>query len=387
MTGVMQTNRLAIAAIVAATLGGGWYVVTHKNGSGPAPGAEARPQPVVTRAVETRAMPVRVTAVGNVQSLSVVAVRPRVEGEIIKVHIAEGQEVKEGEPLFTLDFRAAEASRKQAEASLARDRAQLDRAKRDLERYTILLQSGSATRQKVEQLTSDVGVSEAAIKADLANIDNARLALDYAFIKAPVAGRTGTINGKLGNLAKPGDSLPLVAITQLRPITVAFSVAESHLPRIRAAMAAGPLDVAVSSGSDAGLSATGRLTFVDSAIDVATGTIALKATFTNDDTRLWPGQYVNVALTLGTEANALTVPAEAVQTGQSGQYVFVASPEGVAELRPVGVDRILDGLAVLKSGVAAGDKVVVEGQMRLGPGVKVVEKSQSAPTASAAPKS
>lgn len=373
----MQKSRLAIAAVIAAALGGGWYLTTHKGGSAPAQTAEARPQPVVTRAVEARPMPVRVTAVGNVLSPSVVTVRPRVEGEIIKVHIVEGQEVKDGEPLFTLDFRAAEASRKQAEASLARDKAQLERAKRDLDRYTTLLQSGSATKQKVEQLTSDVGVYEAAIKADLANIDNAKLALDYAFIKAPVAGRTGAINGKLGALAKPSDSLPLVTITQLRPITVAFSVAEFHLPRIRAAMAAGPLEVGVSSNADSGLNATGRLTFVDSAIDVATGTIALKATFDNTDTRLWPGQYVNVALTLGTEANALTVPAEAVQTGQSGQYVFAVTPEGTADLRPVTVDRILDGIAVIKSGVAVGDKVVVEGQMRLGPGVKVSEKPQA----------
>ncbi|MCR6631841.1 MAG: efflux RND transporter periplasmic adaptor subunit [Magnetospirillum sp.] len=377
----MQTNRLAIAAVVAAALGGGWYVIAHKNEPTVGSGLESRPQPVVTRPVEARPMPVRVTAVGNVQSLSVVPVRPRVEGEIIRVHISEGQEVKEGEPLFTLDFRAAEAARKQAEASLARDKAQLERAKRDLERYTTLLQSGSATRQKVEQLTSDVGVYEAAIKADRANIDNSQLALDYAFIKAPVAGRTGTINGKLGSLAKPGDSLPLVTITQMRPITVAFSVAETHLPRIRAAMAAGPLDVSVGSTADTGLNATGRLTFVDSTIDVATGTIALKATFANDDTRLWPGQYVNVALTLGTEAQALTVPAEAVQTGQTGQYVFVVSGEGTADLRPVVVDRILDGVAVLKSGVAAGDKVVVEGQMRLGPGVKVVEKTSPSATA------
>ncbi|MGE5516776.1 MAG: efflux RND transporter periplasmic adaptor subunit [Bacteroidota bacterium] len=370
----MQTNRLAIAVALAATLGGGWYFVSH-SGPAPAPVAEARPQLVVASAVDARPMPIRVTAVGNVLSPSVVTVRPRVEGEIVKVHIVEGQEVKEGEPLFTLDYRAAEASRKQAEASLARDKAQLDRAKRDLDRYSILLQSGSATRQKVEQLTSDVGVYQAAIKADLANIDNAKLALDYAFIKAPVAGRTGAINGKLGALAKPTDAQPLVTITQLRPITVAFSVAEFHLPRIRAAMAAGPLDVNVSSSADPGLQATGRLSFVDSTIDVTTGTIALKATFDNADTRLWPGQYVNVALTLGTEADALTVPAEAVQTGQTGQYVFTIGAGNVAEMRPVVVDRILDGIAVLRSGVAAGDKVVTEGQMRLGPGIKVMEKT------------
>jgi multidrug efflux system membrane fusion protein len=161
---------------------------------------------------------------------------------------------------------------------------------------------------------------------------------------------------------------------------VAFSVAEPHLPRIRAAMAAGPLEVVVTSTADPNLHATGRLTFVDSAIDVATGTIALKATFDNADTSLWPGQFVNTTLSLGTEAQALTVPAEAVQTGQSGQYVFAVSAGQTAELRPVVVDRIVDGLAVLRSGVAAGDKVVVEGQMRLAPGLKVAEKPQTAAT-------
>jgi len=371
----MQTSRIAIAAIVIAALGGGWYVTKDKPAAQqPQAGAEARPQPVVTRMVEAKPMPVRVTAIGNVLSPSIVSVRPRVEGEIIKVHISEGQEVREGEPLFTLDYRSAEAAKRQAEASLARDKAQLDRSKRDLDRYTQLLASGSATRQKVEQLISDVGVYEAAIKADIANIDNAKLALEYANIKAPVTGRTGIINGKLGSLAKPGDAQPLVTITQLRPITVAFAVAENHLPRIRQAMAAGPLEVSVGSTSDPGLNAAGTLTFVDSAIDIATATIGLKATFANDDTRLWPGQYVNVALTLGTEAQALVVPAEAVQTGQTGQYVFVVTPQNTADLRMVSVDRILDGQAVIRTGVAAGDKVVVEGQMRLGPGAKIVEK-------------
>jgi|AGTN01.3.fsa_nt_gi RND family efflux transporter, MFP subunit len=380
----MQNARLILAAVIAAALGGGWYVFSHRQGA-PAASAEARPQPVVTRAVETRPMPVRVTAVGNVLSPSVVPVRPRVEGEIIQVHFTEGQEVREGDPLFTLDYRSAEAAKRQAEANLARDRAQLDRARRDLDRYTQLLASGSATRQKVEQLTSDVGVYQAAIKADLANIDNAKLALDYAFIKAPVAGRTGAINGKLGSLAKPGDSQPLVTITQMRPITVAFSVAETYLPRIRAALGQAPLEVAVTSAADPGLNATGRLTFVDSTIDTATGTIGLKGTFANDDTRLWPGQYVNVALTLGIEDQALVVPAEAVQTGQTGQYLFVVTPEGEADLRAVTVDRFMDGAAVIRSGVHDGEKVVVEGQMRLGPGTRVMEKAAPSSSSTAPP--
>lgn len=363
---------------VAVTLGGGWYVFSHRDTGNGSQTTEKTARPVVTHTVVPRAMPVRITAVGNVQSPSVVAVRPRVEGEIIKVHIVEGQEVNEGAPLFTLDFRSAEASRKQAEASLARDRAQLDRARRDLDRYTTLLKSGSATRQKVEQLTSDVGVYQAAIKADLAAIDNAKLALDYAFIKAPVAGRIGVIDGKLGALAKPGDAQPLVTITQLRPVTVAFAVPENHLGRIRAAMAAGPVEVAVTAGADPSSRSVGRLTFMDSAIDIATATITLKATFANDDTRLWPGQYVNVTLVLGTEADALSVPSEAVQTGQNGQYVFVVDAASKVRLVPVTVDREVDGQTVVKSGVNPGDKVVIEGQMRLAPGVEVVEKSRTA---------
>lgn len=377
----MQVRRLfLVLAAAIALLGAGWYVIGHRPSAAPTGTPQAKAQPVVTRVAESRAMPVRVTAVGNVQSLAVVAVRPRVEGEVIKVHIVEGQEVREGAPLFTLDFRAAEAAKRQAEASLARDRAQLDRARRDLDRYTQLLKSGSATPQKVEQLTSDVGVYEAAIKADRANIDNAQLALDYAFITAPVSGRTGVVNAKLGSLAKPGDSQVMVTITQMRPITVAFSVPELYLPRIRAAMAQGPLAVSVSATTDPDLNAEGRLTFVDSAIDVSTGSITLKATFDNADTRLWPGQYVNVVLVLGTEAQALTIPAEAVQTGQTGSFVFVATADGTADLRMVNVDRFMDGLAVIRAGLSAGEKVVVEGQMRLGPGTPILEKAVGVPS-------
>lgn len=372
----MQKRTIPLTLAVLAALGGGGWLLASRPAAPPpaAAKAEARPQPVVTRAAETRPMPVRVTAVGNVHALSVVPVRTRVEGEVVRVHFAEGQEVREGEPLFHLDARTAEAARRQAEAALLKDKAQLERARADLSRYAELLKTGSSTRQKVEQLTADVAVLEAAVKADQAAIDTARLSMEYAAIKAPVSGRTGIINAKLGSLAKPGDTLPLVTITQLRPINVAFSVAENHLPAIRAAMAAGPLATTVTSNSDPKLDATGRLTFIDSAIDSATGTIALKATFDNQDTRLWPGQFVNVALTLGTDAQALTVPAESVQIGQSGAYVFVVTPDSIAEIRPIVVDRTLDGIAVVSKGLAAGDKVVIEGQMRLGPGMKVMER-------------
>ncbi|OAN51473.1 efflux RND transporter periplasmic adaptor subunit [Magnetospirillum moscoviense] len=375
----MQISRPALIALALAAVAGGGWLLSSKSDQSTPPKAESRPMPVVTRAVEAKPMPVRVSAVGNVQPLSVVPVRPRAEGEVIKVHIQEGQEVLAGDILFTLDARPAEAARRQAEANLARDRAQLDRAKADLARYAKLLETGSATRQKVEQATADVAVLEAAIKSDQAAIDNARLTIDYSAIKALVPGRTGVVNAKLGSLAKPSDSQSMVTITQLRPIRVSFAVAESVLPRIRSAMAQGELPVKVTSAADPGLAATGALTFIDSAIDTQTGTIGLKATFANDDTRLWPGQFVNVSLTLGTEEAALVVPAESVQTGQIGTYVYVVTPESIAEIRPVTVDRVLDGLAVIAKGVGAGDKVVIEGQMRLGNGVKVVERTAGAP--------
>lgn len=375
----MKISRTALIALaLAAVAAAGWFL-SSKSEPPAASNAEARPMPVVTRAVEAKPMAVRVSAVGNVQPLSVVPVRPRAEGEVIKVHIQEGQEVLAGDILFTLDARPAEAARRQAEANLARDRAQLDRARADLARYAKLLETGSATRQKVEQATADVAVLEAAIKSDQAAIDNARLTIDYSAIKALVPGRTGVVNAKLGSLAKPSDGQSMVTITQLRPIRVSFAVAESVLPRIRSAMAAGELPVAVTSAADPGLAATGALTFIDSSIDTQTGTIGLKATFANDDTRLWPGQFVNVALTLGTEEAALVVPAESVQTGQIGTYVYVVKPDSTAEIHPVAVDRVLDGVAVIATGLALGDKVVIEGQMRLGNGVKVVERAAGTP--------
>ncbi len=376
----MRLSRPLLSVLLLAALGGGGYFLATRSSAPPETAKVARPQqPVITRAAEARAMPIRVIAVGNVQPLSVVGVRPRVEGAIVTVHFSEGQELREGDPLFTLDFRAAEAARRQAEANLARDRVQLIRAKADLVRYSDLLKSGSATRQRVEQSTSDVGSLEAAIKADQATIDNATLAIDYAHIKAPVAGRTGAINTKLGSLARLGETLPMVTITQLRPITVAFSVAEVHLPRIRAAMEKSELEARVTVASDPGLDARGTLTFIDSAIDPTTGTIALKATFPNEDTRLWPGQFVNMSLTLGVEPEALTIPAEAVQVGQTGTYVFVIDSNNVTALRLVEVDRILDGIAVIKQGLSAGEKVVIEGQMRLSPGTPVEEKAAPAP--------
>lgn len=367
----MKMSRTTLIALSLAVIAGaGWYF----SGTKPPPQpAENRAVPVVTATATPRPIPIRVEAVGNVQAVAVVHVRPRVEGEVLQVHIEEGQEVTQGQTLFTLDSRIAEANKRQAEANLARDKAQLDRAQADLARYQELLKAGTATKQKVEQAQADAAQAQAAVKADQAAIDNAKLTMGYATIKALVPGRTGVINAKLGSLAKPGDSQSMVTITQMRPINVAFSVAETHLPRIRAAMTAQPLEVTVTSTADSSLNAVGKLSFIDSAIDTATGTIGLKASFANDDTRLWPGQFVNATLVLGTEDQALTIPAEAVQTGQSGTFVFMVDDNAKADIRPVGIDRVVDGIAVVTKGLKAGDKVVTQGQMRLAPGLTVVE--------------
>jgi multidrug efflux system membrane fusion protein len=374
----MNRSRIALTvAILAALAGTFWYVAGRKSAA-PNAQAETKPVPVVTAFAVEQPMPVRIEAVGNIQALAVVAIRPRVEGEVLQVHIREGQEVAQGDALFTLDARMAEANKRQAEANLARDKAQLDRARADLVRYTELLKAGSATKQKVEQSQAEAAQAEAAVKSDLAAIDNARLTMGYATIKALVPGRTGTINAKLGSLAKPGDAQSMVTITQMRPINVAFSVAESYLPRIRAAMAAGPLETVVTSTADPTLRAVGQLSFIDSAIDTTTGTIGLKATFANDDTRLWPGQFVNVTLTLGIEDKALTIPAEAVQSGQNGTFVFAVDEQAKASIVPIRVDRVLDGSAIITDGLKPGAKVVTQGQMRLAPGLTVSERAPQA---------
>ena len=374
----MNTSRVALTVgALAALAGGGWYLWS-RPATHPGPAQEVRAVPVVTARVQERPMPVRVEAVGTVQALAVVAVRPRVEGEVTGVHFREGDEVAEGARLFTLDSRQAEVTRRQAEANLARDRAQLDRARADLARYQELLKAGTATRQKLEQAAAESAQAEAAVKADQAAIDTARLSIEYASIRAPVAGRTGTINAKLGSLATPGDGQPRVPLTQMRPVNAAFSVAEPLLPAVRAAMGAGPLEARVKSAADPGLDAIGQLSFLDSAIDTTTGTIALKAIFANHDTRLWPGQFVNLTLLLGTEAKALAIPAEAVQNGQDGTFVFVIDDQSKADVRPVRVNRVVDGAAVIAQGLEAGMRVVTQGQMRLAPGRAVSERGQQA---------
>jgi membrane fusion protein, multidrug efflux system len=342
----------------------------------PKGGRPAVAQAVVAGIAEDLPTPIQVNAIGTIQSMATVIIKSRVDGQIADVHFEEGQDVKEGDLLFTLDNRSFQAQLAQAEAVLQRDRAQLERAQLELKRQTELAGRGVASAQKLEDAQMAEKVLQAAIRANEAAAENARVILSYTAIRSPISGRTGSVNLKRGNVVKSNDTttnaVPLVTITQLRPIYVSFTIPERHLPDIRAALADSerlPAVVTVPSQPDKPIS--GTLTFVDNQVDAATGTIPLKATFANDDIRLWPGQFVNVNLTLGIQAHAVVVPSTTIQIGQNGPYVFVIKDDSTVELRLVRIDRTVGNRTVVASGLAAGERVVVDGQLRLNNGTRV----------------
>src|SRR5215470_8743712 len=346
----------------------------------------ARPaaaQAVVAGVAEVLPTPIQVSAIGTVQSIATVIIKSRVDGQIADVHFEEGQDVKEGDLLFTLDNRSFQAQLAQAEAILQRDRAQLERAQLELKRQTELADRGVASAQKLEDAQMAEKVLQASIRASEAAAENARVNLSYTIIRSPITGRTGSVNLKRGNVVKSNDTttnaVPLVTITQTKPIYVNFTVPERHLSDTRAAFDKSerlPVIVAIPRHPEP---IAGKLTFIDNQVDPATGTIALKATFANDDMRLWPGQFVNVTVTLGVQANAVGVPSAAIQVGQNGPYVFVIKPDSTVELRLVRVDRAATNRTVIGEGLAAGDRVVVDGQLRLTNGTRVAVQQSERP--------
>src|SRR5215470_6668701 len=378
-------KRLLLGALLLLVLAGGYVFrdsllsFTGLIGGKPAEQKGARPAPaqaVVAGVAEVLPTPIQVSAIGTVQSIATVIIKSRVDGQIADVHFEEGQDVKEGDLLFTLDNRSFQAQLAQAEALLQRDRAQLERAQLELQRQTELAGRGVASAQKLEDAQMAEKVLQAAIRAHEAAAENARVILSYTTIRSPITGRTGSVNLKRGNVVKSNDTttnaVPLVTITQLRPIYVSFTIPERHLPDIRAALADSErLPAVVTMPSQPDKPITGTLTFVDNQVDAATGTIPLKATFANDDIRLWPGQFVNVNLTLGIQAHAVVVPSPAIQIGQNGPYVFVIKDDSTVELRLVRIDRTVDNRTVVASGLNAGERVVVDGQLRLNNGTRV----------------
>ena len=378
-------KRLALAALLVAVLACGYFFRDLVFGT-QSETRSARPAPaqlVVADVAMQSPTPILVTAIGTVQSIATVMIKSRTDGEIAEVHFEEGQEVKEGDILFTLDDRAVRAQLQQAEATLERDRAQLDRNKLEVTRQTELAHRGVASAQKLEDVTTSVAVAEATVRASEATAENARVNLNYTTIRAPITGRTGSVALKRGNVVKAMDTAPtvtpLVTITQLRPIYVALTVPEQYLADLRGAMRAAPVPVTVTVPSQPQSPVTGTLTFIDNQVDSATGTISLKAKYPNEDDRLWPGQFVNVTLTLGMQENAVAVPTGAIQIGPNGPYVFVIRPDSTVELRLVKPDRVVGGKTVVATGIATGERVVVDGQLRLGNGTRVAVQAPATP--------
>jgi membrane fusion protein, multidrug efflux system len=391
-------KRLLLAAVLVALLACGYFFrgFFFETASETRSARPTAAQLVVADVAKQSPTPILVSAIGTVQSIATVMIKSRVDGEIAKVNFEEGQEVKEGDILFILDDRAVRAQLQQAEATLERDRAQLERNQLEVKRQTELAGRGVASAQKLEDVKTSVAVYEATVRASEATVENARVNLNYTTIRAPITGRTGSVALKRGNVVKAVDTaptvMPLVTITQLRPIYVTFTVPERHLADLRAAMAEAQVAVVATIPSQPQAPVTGTLTFIDNQVDVATGTISLKAKFANDDDRLWPGQFVNVTLTLGIQANAVVVPSVAVQVGPNGPYVFVIRQDSTVELRLIKPDRIAGDKTVIASGLAADERVVVDGQLRLGNGTRVnaqapqgTAKAQPTPVAERAP--
>jgi multidrug efflux system membrane fusion protein len=331
--------------------------------------------PVSVTPVLQKDVPLEIAAVGRVEALTKVSVKAQVGGEVTGVYFKEGQAVKKGDRLLTIDPRPFEIAQKQAEALLEKDRALLRNAQSDVARFVDLVQKDYVTKQQYDTLVANRDVLTAAVKADEANLANARLQLDYSTVRSPIDGRTGSLLIDVGNIIKANDVDPAVVIYQTAPIYVTFSVPEQYLPRIKEFMAKAPLKTVAIPAANGEPPVSGVLTFVDNAIDQTTGTIMLKATFDNRDGALWPGQFLNVRLTLAMEKAAVVVPSQAVQTGQTGQYVYVVKEDMTAEMRPVKVGRAYGEESVISEGLKPGESVVTDGQLRLAPGARVEVKT------------
>jgi multidrug efflux system membrane fusion protein len=302
-------------------------------------------------------------------------VRARIGGELEKVYFAEGDYVKEGDLLFLVDPRPYQAALKQAEANLARDSVQAANAEKDAQRYADLVRQGIVAKEQYDQMRTAADALHAAVKAEQAAVENAGLQFEYCKIRSPITGRTGKLKIDRGNMIKANDDTPLVVINQILPIYVSFFVPEKELQEIKKHQGDGKLTVeALVPGLKAAPPA-GELTFINNTVDTSTGTILLKATFANADRTLWPGQFVNVLLKLGIQQGAVVVPSQAVQSGQSGSYVFVVKKDLTAEMRMVEAGRATNGELVIEKGINPGETVVTDGQLQLSTGTTVEIKN------------
>jgi multidrug efflux system membrane fusion protein len=331
--------------------------------------------PILAAKVVQKTVSDSIRAIGRVEAFSTVDVKAQINGQVMQVHFRQGQDVKQGDPLFTIDPRPFQAALEQAQANLAKDRAQYRQAAADERRYATLLKQNVSSRQQYDQVEATAAALSASIQADEAAVQTARLNLEYTEIRAPIDGRTGDLLVHAGNLVKPDADTAMVVINQVHPVYVAFAIPEQKLPEVREFMAEHKLAVQVSLPGQQGPVESGELSFVDNSVDAKTGTINLKGEFANTDARLWPGEFVNTTLVLREHPGAILVPSQAVQTGQQGSFVFVVQPDMKATIRPVVIGESIDNQTVVTSGLKPGETVVTDGQLRLIPGATVTIKS------------
>jgi len=373
------TAVAALAAIASAALP--WVVEPVNTAAAQAPPAQTPPAqtppaggpgvPVTAATVDVADVPVFLNGIGTVQAFNMVTIKSRVDGQIVRVDFTEGQEVKAGAPLIQIDPRPFQAVLEQMQAAREKDEAQLVSAQSDLVRWAELVPQGVKSRQTYDQQKALVAQLQASIKGDEAQINTAQLNLGFANIRSPIDGRLGAKLVDIGNMVRATDSTGLVTITQLKPIFVSFTLAQESAHKIRERQAAAPLTVTAIGDDGKTLLATGKLTLIDNTIDQTTGTIRLKATFANDDERLWPGQFVNTRVILNVRKGVPTVPAQTVQDGPTGRYAYVIKDDNTVERRDVEVAVVQEGIAVVTKGLSPGEKVVVEGQYRLTKGARV----------------
>jgi multidrug efflux system membrane fusion protein len=420
-----------VLLLVAAA--GLWACSNEKSGQAQAKGAAGREGvPVTIDTAVSKPVPVQIRAIGTVQAYASVTLKSQLDGEVARIHFSEGQEVKKGDLLFTLDQRPLEATlrqveanlvrdtaqleqteavvaqtmaaEKQAEANLVRDTAQLENALSQVRRYKGLIDEGAISKELYDQVRTNAAALEATIeadkaavtstrasiraaqatvenikaviKADQAMVENARVQLSYTTIRAPMDARTGNLLVRAGSAVKArDDTAQMVVLNQIHPIYVSFSLTEQSLPEIKKYLAAGSVRVQATPRGQDDSPASGELSFVNNTVDPGTGMIQLKATFPNRESALWPGQFVNVVLTLTVEPDRVVIPSQAIQTGQQGQYVYVLRPDSTVESRPVTAGRRIGGETVIEKGMAPGEKVVTDGQLRLVSGTRVQVKN------------
>jgi multidrug efflux system membrane fusion protein len=381
----MTSKRILPAGAVGLALIG-WLVFGHGAANKSAE-LKAQPVPVTSAQVVARDVPLSLTGIGTVQAYNTVTIRARVDGELVDVAFHEGSDVKKGDVLARIDPRPYQAALDNALATLAKDQAALANAKRDLARYQETAGKGYSSRQQLDTQTMTVQSTEAQIQADQAMIENARVQLGYTTITSPLDGVTGIRLIDQGNIIHAGDPGGLVVVTQLQPISVIFTLPQSELPQIAAARAKGALTAVAVDGDGVTELDQGTLALIDNQIDPNTGTIKLKANFPNERRTLWPGQFVNVRLQVGTVHDGLTVASRVIQRGPKGFFAFVIKPDNTVEMRPVETGQDDRGQVLVTKGLSAGERVVVDGQLRLQPGtlVQATEDKTAAAYTPAAP--